>query len=586
MAWFAMNNWGLFPMNVLSKAEEDLSDVDGTKAVPRLRGAVSTGKSRGEREESLKDKPYNPLDHVEEYRRIVKKYGVSSKEARHFHLRNRAALAVTNPDGNGHSNYAGTYGDNPKSNARMAHVHGSGEPSDEDKEFHENHANSQLPTDHLLHDAISDYAHKLQAFIQRAYTMAAGRGGSAGGGRRGVDGTGEVGHGANIKEIVAQLVTPKYHASVGTTPASRRSDDEESAVEEALKGVMGADARQYTLDAAGPLLRALQKVKDRAKKVKGPDGKSLDVYRDKLFTAPAYFHEIFSKVGTTNPTDTQLTSHHYDAAQWGKATRKKSPIDDYYGFLERLKPGEKVPVTATEKSGNTDTMLDAQRKKNNSKLVTNSVAVNPATDMMRREEAEGATAGQAEVTRREYDSGDDSFVTGGRRVRVPGALHSIDGERANASGSSHIGVTRGTSSSHGGVDAPVSAETHFDGLRDRFHLRPGEIRKEGTKATTAIARRIMGPDGETVWDPQEADTDIPVMPGARRVESPEDMRAARGRQTMGATRGFGPDGEQFTRVTTPYGGSLENKSALERPRVRPDAPPPPERVRRPKSDEE
>jgi hypothetical protein len=280
-----------------------------------------------------------------------------------------------------------------------------------------------------------------------------------------------------------------------------------------------------------------------------------------------------------------LTSHHYDAAQGGKATRKKSPIDDYYGFLERLKPGEKVPVTATEKAGDTKTMLQAQRDKNNSKLVTNSVAVNPATDMMRREEAEGATAGQAEVTRREYDSKDDSFVTGGRTVRVPGALHSIDRERANASGSSHIGVTRGTSNSHGGVDAPVSAETHFGGLRDRFDLRPGDIRKEGTKATTAIARRIMGPDGQTVWDPQEGDSDIPVMPGARRVESPEDMRAARGRQELGPTRGFGPDGEQFTRVTTQYGGSVDNKSALQRPR-RPDAPPPPEYVRRPKPDAE
>ena len=584
MAWFAMNNWGLFPMNVLSKAgEEDLSDVDGTKAVPRLRGTVSTGKTRGTREESLKDHPYNPLDHVEEYRRIVQKYGVSSKEARHFHLRNRAALAVTNPDGNGHSNYAAVYGDDPKSNARMAHVHGNGEPSDKDKEFHENHANSQLPTDHLLHDAISDYAHKLQAFIQRAYTMAAGRGGSAGGGRGGVDGTGLTGHGANIKEIVGQLVTPKYHASVGKTPASRRSDDEESAVEEALKGIMGADARQYTLDAAGPLLRALQKVKDRAKKVKGPDGKSLDVYRDKLFTAPAYFHEIFSKVGTTNPTDTQLTSHHYDAAQWGKATRKKSPIDDYYGFLERLKPGEKVPVTATEKAGNTKTMLQAQTNKNNSKLVTSSVAVKPATDMMRREEAEGATAGQAEVTRREYDSEDDSFPMQGRRVVVPGAAHSTDGSRPNASGSSHIGVTRGTSNSHGGVDAPVSAETHFDGLRDRFHLRPGEIRKEGTKATTAIARRIMGPDGETVWDPQEADTDVPILPGARSLDGPEQLRAARGQQVIGASRGLGPEGEQYTRATTQHDGSQRNRSLLQRSRTGPDKP---EYVRRPKPDAE
>jgi hypothetical protein len=76
------------------------------------------------------------------------------------------------------------------------------------------------------------------------------------------------------------------------------------------------------------------------------------------------------------------------------------------------------------------------------------------------------------------------------------------------------------------------------------------------------------------------------MPGAARLGDEGEFRAARGRQELGATRGLGPDGEQFTRVVTPYAGSRGNKSALERPRVRSDAPPPPEYVRRPKSDEE
>ena len=543
MAWFAMNNWGLFPMNVLSKAKKTEEEDEGSLPVRQLRGAQMVDGPRGKMPdpESPKFQRYDPKRYEAEYRAIVAQYGVSSKEARHFHLRNRSGLATTLSDGvtnhpDKHTDYTSVYGDKVKSNARLAHVQGSGKPSDKDVRFHAKHANSSLDADPELHDAISDYAHKLQNFIQRAYTTAAGRGGSAGGKT----------HGANVEQVVAQLVNKKYKKSAMTTPSTARSDDEEASVEDALKDIMGAKAHEHVLATAGPVLRALQKAKEAAKKVKGADGKPLDLYKDRLFTNPAYFHEIFSKVGTTNPTDAPLTSHHQDAAEWGKAAKGKRPIDDYYGFLERLKPGEKVPVTATQKAGYKEKMLTGQRNQDTSRVVTESVKVNPATDMMAPEDRGDAKSGSREVERRIYDSPTETFTSGGRDITVPGGVHERGGQ-------SHIGVSRDISSSHGGEDAPITQG--FEGLTKRHDIGPGEIRSVGLDTVTAISGPHQG------YNPDDDD----FAPGSGNLRDVQAFRAAPNAELSSGR--LGGDGTRLHRVVSPRGGNAETGTSFKRPRA-------------------
>lgn len=570
MAWFAMNNWGLFPMSPLSKAVKKTEEEnDGNLPVRQLRGSglVDTPQGKMPDPESPKFQRYDPRKYEAEYRAIVARYGVSSKEARHFHLRNRGALAATLSDGrtnhpDRHTDYASVYGDKAKSNARLAHVQGSGQPSDKDVKFHEKHANSRLDPDPELHDAISDYAHKLQNFIQRAYTMAAGRGGSAGG----------KDHGASMEQVIGQLVQLRYKASETTSPSSARSDEEEAAVEQALKGIVGATAAKHVLATAGPVLRALQKAKDAAKKVIGANGKPLDLYKDRLLTAPAYFHEIFSKVGTTNPNDVQLANHHYDAAEWGKVGKGKRPIDDYYGFLKRLKPGEQVPVTATKKAGNIDTMTDAQRKKNNSGLVTDRVEVKPATDMMDPKDREGATAEPVDVTRREFTSKDDSFPLQGRTINLPDMKHGLE-DGLNRTGSSHQGVAKDISNSHGGENAPVTQG--FDKLTEHFDVSPGDVRHAKSSSLTAISGPHEG------YNPD--DDDFAAAPGASNLGSINDFGVTHAGGAGLITGRLGGDGTRVDRVVT-LGGSEGDKTRIRRPDQR--SADQSEYTRRPKPDAE
>ena len=554
MAWFAMNNWGLFPMSHLSKAAPKTEEEDdGSVPVRQLRGSgmVSTPQGKVMDPESPKFQRYDPKRHEAEYRAIVDRYGVSSKEARHFHLRNRGALAATLSDGttnnpDRHTDYASVYGDSAKSNARLAHVQGSGQPSAKDAKFHAKHGNSSLDPDPELHDAISDYAHKLQNFIQRAYTMAAGRGGSAGGGASG--------HGASMEQVVGQLVQLRYKASATKSQSSTRSDEEEEAVEQALKGAVGATAAQHSLAIAGPVLRALQKAKDAAKKVMGADGKPLDLYKDRLLTAPAYFHEIFSKVGTTNPTDVPLAHHHYDAAEWGKVGRNKRPIEDYYGFLKRLKPGEHVPVTATQKAGIQATMTDAQRKKNNSSLVTDRVEVNPATDMMDPKDRDGATAEPTDVTRREYGSNNDSFRMRGRTVNLPDVKSGLAPDAPFRAVNSHQGVSKDITHSHGGENAPV--QQGFDKMTEHFDVAPGDVRHATSDSLTAISGPHEG------YNP--ADDDFTPAPGSGNLGSVDDFGVNR---TGGAglfSARLAAGGDRLNRVVG-VRGSAKEKTRLRRP---------------------
>lgn len=301
---------------------------------------------------------------------------------------------------------------------------------------------------------------------------------------------------------------------------------------------MGATAAKHSLAIAGPVLRALQKAKDAAKKVKGADGKPLDLYKDRLLTAPAYFHEIFSKVGTTNPTDVQLTHHHYDAAEWGKVGKNKRPIDDYYGFLKRLKPGEQVPVTATQKAGNTDTMTNAQRKKNQSSLVTDRVEVNPATDMMYPKDREGATAEPRDVTRREYGSKDDSYRSRGSIVSLPDMI---------TTGPSHQGVTKDITNSHGGENAPV--QQGFDKVAEHFNVAPGDVRHATSSSLTAISGPHEG------YNP--ADDDFVPAPGGSNLGRVEDFRIEHGEGAGMTSARLAGDSSRLNRVVSVSGSGAE-----------------------------